>query len=90
MHDAGCVARYYTLNACSGECFTGGLDNVLHYANLSQGEHNYTVIARDQHGLVGRSEAHFEGEHYYYNSSHISHCNCSMQQLIQIMQGIYM
>ena len=40
----------------------GELKNVLYYKDLSQGLHNFTVIARDDDGLVDRSESHFEGQ----------------------------
>lgn len=50
------------LMQCTNLPFVGGMYNVLYFRNLTQGPHNYTVIARDQDGLVSRSDVHFEGQ----------------------------
>lgn len=43
--------------------FIGQLtNNEVRFANISRGLHSYTVVARDDDGLVDRSEIHFEGE----------------------------
>lgn len=40
----------------------GMTNNEVHFANISQGTHTFVVVARDDDGLVDRSEVHFEGE----------------------------
>ena len=43
--------------------FSGRLEgNEVAFADISQGLHTYTVVARDRDGLVDRSEVHFEGK----------------------------
>lgn len=36
-------------------------NNVVLFAGISQGTHTFAVVARDDDGLVDRSEVHFEG-----------------------------
>ena len=32
------------------------------FADITQGPHTFTVVAKDEDGLVDRSEVHFEGK----------------------------
>lgn len=36
-------------------------NNVVLFSGISQGTHTFAVVARDDDGLVDRSEVHFEG-----------------------------
>lgn len=47
------------------------MENVLLFSDLSQGQHNYTVIAQDEDGLTKKSENYFEGQTYTDIAMHI-------------------